>query len=77
MAHKPYPNLFFSFLIRYFTLGRVPHFQTLYITIDPSKEEPRHFLIYRYIAECKYFKSVIREFESFLIKTMSFIFLLL
>ena len=44
-----FPNLYFSSLFRYLTLGRVSHLQTLYITNDSSEEKPRHFLIYRYI----------------------------
>ena len=48
-AHKPFPNLYVFSFIRYLSLGCVLHLQTLYITNDPSKEEPRYFLIYYYI----------------------------
>ena len=41
----------FSSLIRYFTLRRVLHWLTLYITNASSKEELRHFLIYHYITD--------------------------
>ena len=42
-------NLYFFSLIRGFTLARVSHLQTLYITNASSEEEPRQFLIYHYI----------------------------
>ena len=42
-AYKPSPNLSCSSLIRYLTLGRVSHLQTLHITNVSSKEESRHF----------------------------------
>ena len=42
ITYKPLPNLSFSSLARYLTLGRVsPH--------AFSKEGPRHFSIYHYI----------------------------
>ena len=51
MACKPSLNLSFSSLFRYLTLGRVSHFQTLYITNVSSEEEPWHLLIYHYILD--------------------------
>ena len=49
LAWKLVSNFFFFSLITYLTLGRVLHFQTLYITNVSSEREPRYFLIYNYI----------------------------
>ena len=47
MAYKSSPTLYL------FSLGRVSHLQTLYITNGSSGKEPRQFLVYHYITKCK------------------------
>ena len=51
MAYKPSPNLSFSSLFRYLTLGRVSHLHMLYITNVSSEEEPRRLLVYHFILD--------------------------
>ena len=49
LYYRSFPNFQFLSLIKYFLLGCISHLQRLYITNVFSEEEPRFFLIYRYI----------------------------